>query len=323
MVKKLHSAKVISIIISVGLVVFLLSKIKYDDVLTTLYEIDPFFLIIGFIVYLFSYVVRSVRFQIMLGNEIRFSKMFTIICVNSLLNKILPARTGEISYIYLLQKTCNRKTGEGVATLFVSRILDFFVIVLFLLISLVSIHSITNQFGQVMWFTVGCGLIVILLMSAFIWYNHQFLELMVKFTQKIKIAKYGNVQYVIRKITETVDSVQAIKSGNIILKTLILSVVIWSLMFLFYGVLLAAFGINLGLPETIMIVSCTALLPLLPFYSIGGFGTTEFTTTALLIAVGIPTEKAIVVSFGTHLIGVVYCIIAGFYGLAKLKWEKT
>jgi len=54
--------------------------------------------------------------------------LFKIVCVHNMMNNLLPARTGEVSYIYLINKVHERDISEGIATLVVARVFDFIVI---------------------------------------------------------------------------------------------------------------------------------------------------------------------------------------------------
>jgi len=311
--------KAFAFLISIALIAFLLSQITYSDVVATLTTTNPIYLVAGFAVYLCSYFFRSLRFRVLLSGDMNLSSLFTVVCVHNLANKILPARTGEVSYVYLLKKFHNRKTGEGIASLFAARVFDFILILVFFLASLLSIDNVTIFSGQILWL-IGVTLItLVLILVAAIWFDKQFLHLVNLILHKIGFDKYSTVQFIMRKSAETVESFQIIKTRHVLGRTFGLSIAIWLTMYLMYALLLYAFGVRLQLPEVILIVSFIAILPLLPIYSIGGFGTTEITTTAILVAFGVTTETAIVVSFSSHIVGFIYCVIAGLYGLWRLK----
>lgn len=118
-------AKVAAVIITVILVAILLSQISIGDVAKTLISIDPIYIIIGFILYLGSYFFRALRFHILLNSKVSIKDLFSIVCVHNMANNILPARTGEVSYVYLSKKLHNISVGEGVASLMVARVFDF------------------------------------------------------------------------------------------------------------------------------------------------------------------------------------------------------
>ncbi len=148
---KKRLAKLSAVVISVALVAILLLQIQIGDIITTLADIDPLYLIVGFVLYACSYFFRALRFQVLLNGEVGIRNLFNIVCVQNMANNILPARTGELSYIYLLKKLHNITTGEGFATLLVARVFDFFAISLLFFISALMIQDLPDIIMKMVW----------------------------------------------------------------------------------------------------------------------------------------------------------------------------
>ena len=110
-------AKISAVIISVVLVAILLSQINLRDITTTLTSIDPIYLVIGFVLYIFTYFFRALRFYILLNNKVSIKHLFSIVCVHNMANNIMPARTGEISYVYLLKNCMTYNLSSNKKTL--------------------------------------------------------------------------------------------------------------------------------------------------------------------------------------------------------------
>ena len=126
--------KLASIILTVILVAILLSQINPRTITTALTSINPIYIIIGFFFYLGSYIFRALRFYILLNKQIRVKSLFTIVCVHNMMNNILPVRTGELAYIYMLKKLHTKPTSEGFATLMVARVFDLITVSLLFLV---------------------------------------------------------------------------------------------------------------------------------------------------------------------------------------------
>jgi len=105
--KRENISKILAVVITIALVAILLSQIRIADVIATLAGIDPLYLIAGFVLYVCSYFFRALRFHILLNGEVGLWDLFNIVCVHNMMNNILPARTGELSYIYLLKRFYN------------------------------------------------------------------------------------------------------------------------------------------------------------------------------------------------------------------------
>ena len=97
-------AKISAIVITIALVAILLSQIQISDIITTLASIDPLYLIVGFILYLCSYLFRALRFHILLNREVGLRDLFNIVCVHNMVNNILPACIDEQLTCFLYVK---------------------------------------------------------------------------------------------------------------------------------------------------------------------------------------------------------------------------
>ncbi len=304
-------------IISIFLVWFLLTRITIDDVRTVFSEVKPLYIILGFIIYIFTYIFRSIRFYYLLGKKVGLKDFYIIVCLHNMINMILPARTGELSYIYLLKKY-NTPLEERIATLVIARMFDFIIIACFFLTAVLFLRNLPEIITAVFWIIAICLIALIVLLSGLLYFGDSFKIAINKLAIKLKINRFRTTNRILKIIENTIMSFKIIRSRKIIIKTIFLSTCIWLSSFLLLFAYTQAFRIELELFEIIIIVSILALLPLLPFYTVGGFGTTEVTLTIFLVAFGVAEAIAIVVSFGIHIITVIYVIILGLFGSLKL-----
>jgi glycosyltransferase 2 family protein len=313
--------KIIAVLISLALVILLLSQIHLGDVIASFSAINPVFIIIGFVVYICSFYINALRFHFLLRKEVKVSDLFNIVCVHTFMNNLLPARTGEVSYIYLIKKVCRISTGEGIASLATARIFDFLILSIFFLFSIVFLENIPAQISYILLIIQILLIILIITLLLFLYFDEQFLQILYHFIGRFRLDRYKKVQYLTRIADETIQSYKVMKTHHILWNTLATTIGEWLVMYLLYGIFLYSFNIRIPLPAIILIVSVSAVLPLLPIYAIGGFGTTELTVTAFLIAFGVSSETAIVVSFGTHILGLIYCSLTGIYGMWKINFK--
>jgi hypothetical protein len=290
-------------------------------VIASISAIDPVYIILGFIVYLCSFIIQALRFQVLLRNEVKLPDLFNIVCVHTFINNLLPARTGEVSYIYLVKKICHRSTGEGITSLITARIFDFLILSLFFLISISLLKDVPAQINDFLLVIQVLLILAIITLVLVLYFDERFLHFIYQFITKFKLNRYKIMQNLIKIVDETIQSYKVIKTQHILWKIFTLTIGTWLIMYLLYGIILYSFNIRIPFPAIILIVSVSAVLPLLPIYAIGGFGTTEVTITAFLIAFGVSSETAIVVSFGAHIIGFIYSSLAGIFGLWKINWK--
>ena len=308
-------------IISLALVWFLLTRITFEDVKTVLSKVQPIYIVIGIVIYIFAYLFRALRFHILLGRKVRVKDLIVIVSVHNLMNKILPARTGELSFIYLLKKY-DINLEERIATLVIARIFDFIMIACFFLFSVLFLRDLPTIVAGAFWIIAICLLILVILLGSLLYRGESFKKYIGGIAIQLRIDRFKITNKILKIVEDTILSFKIIRSRKIIAKTGALTCIIWILMFILYFMYTQAFHIELGMFEIVVIVSFMALLPLLPFYAVGGFGTTEVTITIFLVAFGVDEKIAIVTSFGIHLIAIMYTVILGLIGSAILGLKK-
>ena len=313
-------AKILAVIITISLAALLLSQIQIADIITTLVRIDPWCLIVGFVFYTCSYFLRALRFHILLNRKVRLRDLFNIVCVHNMLNNILPARTGELSYIYLLKKLHNKKTGAGIATLFVARVFDFITISLLFIGSAFVIQDLPEIIIKFVWvIALFLGSITIFLI-ALLYSGQSFFKSVTRFCERFKWDKRYFVDYLLRKGEETAECFEKIKKrGKVIVIALILnSFGIWLSLYSLNYILVSAMNINLSYSSVVFASTFAVFTTLLPIQGIGGFGTLESGWAVGFIAVGVTKEVAISSGFGYHIILGIYFLILGSWGLLRM-----
>jgi uncharacterized membrane protein YbhN (UPF0104 family) len=79
--KKQTLFKLVAIIITIALIAVLLSQIDAGDVMSILAKINPAYLGIG--LYAISYLLRALRFHILLNKEVGIKELFSIVSVHN------------------------------------------------------------------------------------------------------------------------------------------------------------------------------------------------------------------------------------------------
>lgn len=323
-IKKQTLAKIVAFVITIILVAILLSQVEIGDVVSTLAGIDSIHVIIGFVLYTCSYFFRALRFHILLNKEVRLRDLFNIVCVHNMVNNILPARTGELSYIYLLKKIHHKKMGEGIATLFVARVFDFITISLLFIGSTFVIQNLPELIMKLVWvIALFLGTITIFLI-ALLYSGDSFFKSVGRFCERFHWDKRYFVDYLLRKGEETVECFEKIKtSGKVIVIALILnSFGIWLSLYSLNYILVSAMNINLSYCSVVFASTFAVFTTVLPIQGIGGFGTLESGWTVGFIAVGVTKEVAISSGFGYHIILLIFFLILGCYGTVMIKFKN-
>ena len=306
--------KISAVVITFALVAILLSQIQVADIIVTLAGIDPLYLIAGFILYVCSYFFRALRFYILLNREVGLRDLFNIVCVHNMVNNILPARTGELSYIYLLKKLHNKKTGEGIATLFVARVFDFISISLLFFVSALMIQDLPEIIMKAVWAIAFLMVFIVVFLVAMLYFGESFFNIVRRFFRRFNLEEKHFADYLLRKGEETVESFEKIKTNGQVIGIITVSIGIWVSVYALNYMLVLAMHINLEFFAVLLGSTFLIFATILPIQGIGGFGTYEGGWVVGFMAVGLTKDVAISSGFVVHVIGIFYYVLLGLYG---------
>lgn len=236
-----------------------------------------------------------------------------------MMNNLLPARTGELSYVYLLKKVNSRTTGEGVATLVVSRIFDFIALPILFFAAILFVKDIPGIIKDALWMIALFLLILFFVLGMVLYRGRSFINLINTIMKSIHIEKNRISVYCLKKGFETADSLEKINVKNIIGPMITFSILIWGFNYLIVYLLIV--GMNIQLSLLIVILGCTftLLTTVLPIQGIGGFGSTEAVWTLVFVPLGMSLDDAIISGFCYHIIIILYFIVLGIYGWIKVR----
>ena len=320
--KFISKKKVISIIITFLLLGIILSQIRIEDLIITVKSINKTYLVLGFLLYSFSYVLRGIRFHILLDKKISLTDLFHVVCVHNLINSILPARSGELSYIYILRKYHAKSTGEGVATLMVARVLDFIAISLLFFVSSLFITDLPEMFSSIIWLVVLFTCLLAIFLIILLYAGEAFLNFSNAIFIAFKLDQNVLVKFFLRKANEIVGNFENIKNSGKMIELCIISFIIWLTLYFLNYVLIRSLDINIGFFEVLLASTFVVFMSVLPVQGLGGFGTYEVGWTIGFVGVGLSKELAINSGIVVHIIGIVYYVLLGLYGYQYLCKEE-
>jgi len=237
-----------------------------------------------------------------------------------MMNNLLPARTGELSYVYLLKTEQNKTTGEGLATLIIARIFDFIIITILFLALFIFIGNLTSGFILLVIIGIIFLLSMVVLLIAMLFFGDDVLLRSKKFLMYFNFKKIQLGTYITKKSEETLTCLKMYKSGKFDqhLSVILLSIGIWALSYLLFYLIAISMNLDLGVIPILFASSFAVFSTVLPIQGIGGFGTMEGGWALGFIAVGATKDVAINTGFGFHLIILMYTIFLGISGYLKI-----
>ncbi len=321
--------KVFAIILTVLLVGGLLSQIQIKDLGEFVRGFSIAGLILAFLFYAMSYFFRALRWrQLIYSKAIGLGELMMITSAHIMFNNLLPSRSGEFSYIYLLKKRQGISGSEGLATLVAARFYDFAVLSSFFLISAFFYIGSSNKMslGE-----IAIGAVFILSVAVLAIFNLEkimavILSVVQRIGKKFRLTEKKWMSFLVSKGNDVLESFSAIKSKKKFLPVVSISFLAWGFKFFAYLIMLRAMlGVEGVYPTFWMIVLGTTaaeLTTILPIHGIGGFGTYESAWAGAFYLLGFAKELAIKTAFSFHLLALLYSVILGVVSLLLLNLKK-
>jgi uncharacterized protein (TIRG00374 family) len=316
---------IFSILITAGIVVLLLLQISLRGLYTLLRTIDPVWLALGSIAYLLANLFRALRFRWLIhSKDIPLPDLFRITSFYHLSLMVLPSKLGELSYPYFLNRISGRNVTEGLASLVVSRVYDFFIILLILLSVSIGYQTLfkVNPF-----FLIPVVIFLIFVIVFAFFYMGRLLKWFSNALGKISnwagARNASFVSWIQRKMDEMAKDFDSIQARKTYLPVTFTSLASWAMIFFTFYAYMKGFGIDVSSTKLILGSTIAVIGNALPVSGIGNWGTLEAGWAAGFLMVGLSKEKAISTGFGVHIIIFIVCAVISFFCWVTFKKQKN
>jgi len=237
---------------------------------------------------------------------------------------VLPSKLGELSYPYFLNRIGGISMTEGLASLIVSRVYDFFII---LVIFLFSSLAFQNLFRVNLVFVLLLTLLLILVILLVFFYMNYLLTLISNvcgyFFKILRKEESKTSLWVQRKIHEVSEDFYAIRAKKTYLAVTLTSLLSWSMIFLTFQAFLLGFGVEISFLKVLFGSTVAVIANALPIGGIGNWGTLEVGWAAGFLMTGLSKEQAIATGLGVHILIFIICALLGLLSWVTLKKKKA
>lgn len=324
MSKKLLIRIGLNTLLGLVLVFVWLKFVNLHEVVETLKTVKPSFFILFFLFILLSTFFRGVRLKLLLKGNMGDRGKNGIIdfialgFVSQFLSFFIPIRAGEVAKSVYLSTQYTLPFGRTVIWIFIDRFLDFFGVLLLLVIFL---PLVPNNLGEGVWWVGLIGLIGVIGVALVSIYSQSKAKQCFSFLSKFLIFK--KPQNIFLSFSHTViEGFSILKRdrrevGGILgftILALISDSLIWLFMFL-------SLGDNIGILTAILgtqLSALTFLIPAAPGY-VGSLEASSLAVWNLSLNVSSQLASAVAVLF--HILTVVALLIFGFISIYFLKFD--
>ena len=309
----------IGVVGTLGLGAWLVSSIEPGE-LGSLWEgraLAP--LGLAFLSYGGVYFFRALRYGTV-GVRLRFVDLFTVAVVHSFLNRVLPVRSGEVVYGYLVRRLGGTSFTSGMVGLLQIRLLDIFCVASFYALALLS-------YGGTLGFERSEGLTIAGLALAAMLFAYAVLgpvlSLLARFLERAAQTRAG----LVARAAAIAATVAAEVNGTPPVRRLALlgtCIGAWGLSYITYWFILRGFSVALPLSTVILGASLANLTSSLPITVVGSFGALEAGWLAGFVFVGLDQSLAAATGVAFSVVTLVYAALYGALGAMRLAtWDPS
>jgi uncharacterized protein (TIRG00374 family) len=316
MLKK-HFFKILAgICISIILILLTLHQIDIKNSLELISSVNYLILIPAILVYCFTYVLRSIRYYYILL-PIKKTKVFDnfpYTILGFFVNNIIPLRLGELIRAKVTGERLEVSRSSILATIIIERLFDVIMFISFFFLIVMVMHFpeyIKRSFYilTVIFFICLLALYIILIHK-----DNAF-----KVLSKVPVAL--SLKSLITKFLDRFTSgLIVLKTPSILIKTFILSGILWVTESLFIVIVAYACGIHisiLGGIFTVIVIGMGSIIPTAPGY----FGVFELMGILALSILSVDKDSAFICTAICHFSQLVIIFSLGIICIIKTKFS--
>lgn len=301
-----HLVTIIKIIISLGLVLFLVIKLGLRDIIVQLKSVSAAWLLLALAIFTASNVLGALQWHLLLKSRnvhLRFSQSLSYYFVGLFFNNFLIGYIGGDAFrIYDITKISGDSTSAA-SSVFFDRFVGFVMLTTLALATGMIWHSVF-QSPTVLW--VIFIIFSIWILSFLFIFNDFLAHHMGRFVRFFLPEKINGKIY---DIFKNINSFK--KNKDILLSVAILSIFIQSIRVFVHYLAALSLGLHGEVKYFFLFIPIIALLASLPI-SVGGIGVRESSGLALFSKVtAFPPEQIVLMEFLAYLIGLIAALPGG------------
>ncbi len=299
----------ISFLITAFLFFFLLKDIDFILFFKYLREGNPALVAVAVSVYLFSFVIRGLRWKLLISHlgSFKTGELAMLTVSGYAVNNIMPVRIGEFARAWVTGKTKNVSRTAVLASIFVERVFDGLTIaaILFIMIFLYPFPQNIKTLG-LMAFAFFLLLFLFIMVGTFSQKPFKILQFI-----RDKVPASGFMVDVAEKFLKGASS---IKSTRIFIAATVLSFGVWAVELAVYVMITKAFNVDVPAVGYLLML-CAANLGMLAAPTPGGLAVFQAAIVYSLKFFSILYEKRMAVAIVLHMSQIIPVTIIGLLWL--------
>jgi uncharacterized protein (TIRG00374 family) len=312
-------------VLTLIIIAWLLSQISVRDVIGLLSNLTYRWVVVGLACYSMTNVCRAFRLKVLLPYQAtHLRNLVSIAIAQSMFNNTLPARTGELSLVYLLNKHEDVPLDRAAVTLIVARVFDFVAVaMIYNAAALVSLRSLPQYASNIILIVSAVMLLMIALVLSAAWLGKRGLHVIQWIVQRLKVDQHPIARFCLEKISQVIEALEATHSLKRYLYVFVWSLLVWFGTFAWFYAFLRSIGIQVMVTSMVVGSTFAVLSKAVPFISVGGLGAHEAGWTAGFMLVGFDKTAAIASGFAVNILTMLSSLALGPWGLWILRRTRS
>ncbi|HMO50577.1 MAG TPA: lysylphosphatidylglycerol synthase transmembrane domain-containing protein [Kiritimatiellia bacterium] len=315
----------VSLLVTVAVFSYLFSFITWGQVAELIVSIDRRLLALFFAISFSMLLVRTMRYRVILksvGAYPGFLRLFLVVLVRGFCVDLLPARTGELVYIYLLRVKLKVELGAATASFALAFLFDMMALAPMIVLALFLVGAGLSLSWPVL---AGAGVALFGFSALLIHILIPGLRLAFGWSARLPDRWRKLRRWVRRFIAATHRQVFRARARGVYVPVFGWSVAVRLLKYGGLYVLLLAMLVpqgytlpDLPFPKVFLGFCAAEMAASLPISGIGGFGAYQGAWSLVFILLGFPAEMAKTTSVSHHVFSQMYGYAIGLIGLLAI-----
>ena len=310
---KFNRQDLVSFALTLGAVTLLLKQAHPLTILKLILNSTPSWILLSVALYGFVNIIRAFRLRVLYYEaESKTTSFLPLIFVQVFLNNLLPARLGEVAFVYLLKADYEVEWGKGVVLLLGLRLLDYLAVsLMFLAAGLFSLSQ-----GNEPLLLASLFLAILVLFAFFLAAVRRLSEPIEKLLTPWERNKFG------RQILIGFRFLIKAPIFSVLLPAFTVSIALWVGIFGCFWLILKGLGYNPAFLQVIFGATFAVFSKALPWLTVGGIGAHESGWTVGFMLQGWDKVDAIASGFAVNLFTLVTSAVFGIWGLLWLRLAR-
>jgi len=330
---RISASITLAVLLIAGLMVW--GGVSPRDALRTIHELPTSVYLLTLGMHLGLYCLRALRFNLLIPRERRpsFKRALIVASAHNMASYVLPAKTGEASYVVYMRMQCGVPSAMGLASLLVSRLLDGATLCCGLSAACLWLAH-TGRYPSLSWLG-SAGMMLIGLCAVFSVLSIRGDLLVRLIAQILRWVRLHHLRFgegLLGKANQLAVALRTAGGSGRLSLAALSTPPMWLLIFGFYAILAK----SMGLPEHFTFAEATfgssmaVMFNLLPVNGMAGVGTQELGwVTGFNKFLGVDQSVALSTGIGCHLVQLFNVVALGLAAhlamgvMPRLSYERV